>query len=707
MEYWNKQKKMGGELMLFQSVKRMALSLLLACSLILSLAVSAFAEELPGSAAEGNLSLTSETAAAFADEFFAEPLMELYYKGAAISIVKDGEVLLEKGYGYANAEEEKPVDPANTVFRIASVSKTFTAVAIMQLVEQGKVNLDEDIRTYLPGIEFDNPYETPVTVAHLLLHRSGLEAREPAKDDLHTDFDRYVAMEDYVREHMPPVVREPGTAYMYDNFAYLLLGLIVQNTSGMPYEQYMDEHVFGPLGMTSSGFLLDGDKLERLVTGYDELNQPMEPYVFAPTIMPHGGMLSTAADMSRFMIAFLNGGAAPDGNRILSETSVEEMSMFRSAIHPILPDTTYGFEAASQYPLAGSSPDVIVKYGDLPGNSSMLLLIPKEKTGVFLTYNKMGVLREFFFEQFMGTFFPDYIAPADLDGNDSADGMKLEALAGVYSDLRIPALISLVELNEDGTLTIRDAYLGPRLLQPVDDYLFVDDITGKYTAFVLDEANQTVYMREPYLNPMGYARRGADPVGFVDVDEAHAYAPYILMLQSLGLYPNQADLAFEPEKPITRAELVRDLLVISGLSGSETESYAFLDIEGHPLAPYIQLAYEMGMVTGDGTGNFHPDRPVTRQEAAIMVWNLYRQMYPEGLFDGWEIAGETDEWALSAVKMVVALGLHGPELTVTEDGRVDFRSREAMTRQEAAAYLYQLLLQPVDQIVAQLMQQMP
>jgi len=686
---------------------RALLAFLLAAALMLPApaAVRAAEVEAPASAAGEGTPLTSETAEAFLDAFFASDEAKPGYVGAAVVIVKDGEVVAQKGYGFADAERGEPVDPAGTVFRLASVSKSFTAVAILQLAEQGKIDLGADIREYLPDLEFDNPFDAPVTVADLLTHRSGFEVRDPRSEDLNPDLDSVVSMEDYIRERMPPVVRRPGSAYMDDNFAYLLLGLIVQNVSGQPYEQYMQERVFEPLGMTRSGFELKGELLERLPTGYDADNQPIPPYAFLPTISPHGGMLSTAEDMGKFMLAFLNGGEAPEGGQILSAESVAEMGVYRHALHPLLPETTYGFEAPFQLPLAGSSGEVLVKLGDLPGSSVMLLLIPEEKTGVFFVSTKSGTLRELFYARFMATFFPALAAPAELPAFEPAPPEELAKLAGLYADLRLRSLVFRVEVNEDGTLTLSDAVLGPRVLRQIGDGLFVDNLMQRFTAFGTDETDGTVYMSDPYLNPLGHARKADEPSGYSDVDAASAYAPYILALQSLGLYPNESGLRFEPDRPVTRAELVCDLLRASALEGSRTETYAFADIADHPLAPYVQRAHEMGMVNGDGSGNFAPDRPVTRQEAAVMVWNIYRQLYPEELFADIPLTEGTASWAEAAVRMMAGLGLHGPEVTRTEDGAVDFRSAAQLTREEEAAFLHQLMFQPVNRIVAQLMAQ--
>jgi CubicO group peptidase (beta-lactamase class C family) len=647
--------------------------------------------------------LTPETASAFLDSFFSIPQIEALYTGASVVIVKDDQIIAQKGYGYADAERETPVDPASTLFRIASVSKTFTAAAILQLAEEGLIDLQEDIRTYL-DIDFDNPFDTPVTVEHLLTHMSGFEVRDPKQDDLHDDFDLFVSIEDYVHANMPPVVRKPGTAYMYDNFAYLLLGLIVQNVSGEPYESYMAKRFFEPLGMDHSGFVLDGERLrlESLATGYGMDGSKVDHYVFKPTIMPHGGMYSTAEDIGRFMIALLNGGQY-GSERILDQSSVESMFVYRSVPHPLLPDTTYGFEAAFQIPGVGASEAIVTKAGDLPGYGSYLVLLPEEKVGFFLTHTKQSILRIAFFQQFLAAFFPDYAVPPQWNASEPAGADELQRYSGLYTDLRLKTLLSVVSVGEGGTLTISDAFLGSRPLTQVDERLFRDELSQTFTVFVLDGENGEVFMKEGNLNPLGYAQKAPEPFGFTDVDPDSPFATYIHSLQSIGLYPNEAGLEFRPGETISRGELVRILMESSGISeAGEPGEPAFADIAGHPDAGYIQLAYDLGMVKGNGQGQFAPDRPATRQEAAVMVWNVWRLKYPEDLFGNVPLSGETAEWAVPAVRMMVALGLHGPDVTYKPDMTVDYRSTDPMTRQEAAALIYQLLTQPVDMIVAQM-----
>ncbi|WP_243633318.1 serine hydrolase [Paenibacillus xerothermodurans] len=645
--------------------------------------------------------LNADSAAAFLDQFFSSDKVKPHYIGAAVSVVKDGQIIAQKGYGRANEAQQTAVDPGRTVFRIASVSKTFTAVAIMQLVEQGKLDLKEDIRTYLTDLNFKNPFGTPVTVEHLLTHTSGFEVRDPEPGDIHRDFDKVVGIEEYVHSHMPPVIRKPGTAYMYDNFAYLLLGLIAQKVSGQPYETYMENHIFTPLDMKNSSFVLDGALKDNLAAGYDPAGKQLDSYALTPTIMPHGGMVATAEDIGKFMSAFLSEGASGNGNgRILTESSVRAMEQYRSSIHPLLPDTTYGFEAPFQLPGAGSSSQIISKLGDLNGYSSYLFLIPEQNTGVFLTYNKPGALRNLFYAQFISTFFPQYAAPAQLEAFKAETSRSLDKLKGLYADLRLSSFVSSVDTDAAGALRISDAFLGPRALQQVDDNLFVDDLTKQFTAFKFDDNGQVAYIKEPYINPLGYGRKGEQPVGFKDVSQEHSYAEYILALQSLGYYPSNANESFDPEKNVTRGAFVQRMLQASNIKGSKRTQPAFADIAGHPAAAYIQMAYELGMVTGTGGGRFEPERDVTRQESAVMLWQLLKAKYPPELFADVKLAGETSDWAVPAVQLMVALGLHGPEVQTLPDGTADFRSMKHMNRQEEAALLFKLLTQPTDQIVA-------
>jgi D-alanyl-D-alanine-carboxypeptidase/D-alanyl-D-alanine-endopeptidase len=668
------------------------------------LAPAVYAAPVEPSAALAPKALNAENATTFLNDFFATEQIKSQYVGASVVIVKDGKTVAQRGYGFADLETKKPIDPASSVFRIASVSKTFTAAAVMQLVEQGKISLQDDFTKYVKDLKFDNPFGKPVTIEHLLTHTTGFEIRDPQPEDIHTDFGKVVEIEDYVRGHMPSVVREPGSAYMYDNFASMLIGLIVQKVSGLPFNDYMEQNIFKPLKMDSSRFLLDKKLKENLVSEYDAANGKHELYAVTPTVMPQGGMFSTADDISKFMIAFLNGGSTESGS-ILKQATVDQMETYRSSIHPLLPNTTYGFEAPIQLPGAGSSSSVIAKFGDIVGTSSLMFLIPEQKTGVFITYNKIGPLRDFFYQAFIKSFFPAYVEPAKFDAFMPNTSDTLNKFTGIYTDLRLGQLNTSIEADGKGSLMISDAFLGPRVLKQVDKNLFVDSLTGKFTAFAIGSGDEVLYFKEPYLNPLGYGMKHKAPTLFADIAKDHPYEKAIYTLKTLGHYSDNGDEKFNPEQSVTRGQFVKHLMEISGLKGSSTEELVFTDLEGHSAAAFVQQAYELGLVKGTTTNMFEPDRNITRQEAAVMMWRVFSQKYPAELFESVKLSGETDKWALPAVKMIVKLGIYGPEVQEPEKGVFNYASKKVLNRQEEAAILYSLLTRPLDVIVSGFMQQ--
>lgn len=675
--------------------------LTLAATLVAGPLVSALPAQAASASGDGQPKvLNKANTEAFLDEFFSNEAYKPYYKGASVVIVKDGKVVIEKGYGYADEAAKTPVVSDKTVFRMASVSKTFTATAVMQLVEQGKVKLDEDFTAYTGPLSFDNPFGSPVTVGQLLTHTTGFRIQ----NSLPTDFNNpnRVSLEDYVKAHMPPVIREPGTSYMYDNFAYLLAGLVVEKASGEPFEDYMQKHIFAPLGMESSSFLLEGKLEDALASGYNTAGEPVEFYTVNPKVWPTGGMFATADDIGKYMLALLDGGSL-NNKRILSEATVKEMEKYRSSIHPLLPDTTYGFEAAISAPGAGSNPAIITKAGDLLDSSSYMVMIPEENVGLFLVSNQQFPLREILYPAFMKEFYPQYAKAADLGTYPPAAEASLDRYTGYYVDLRLKTLVSRVSV-EEGQLTITDALVGPRPLSQVAEGLFTDALTGKFTAFKLNPDGKPVYFKEPYLNYLGYGQKAVEPAGYTDVPADHPYAEPIRMLQSLGYLSNEGGQAFHPEQVMTRSAFVRQVLETLEVPASSRDNLTFNDVQGHPDEGYVQAALELGMIKGTGKGQFHPDRGITRQEAASMIWSFYKLKYPDELFKDVKLSGATDKWAVPAVKMMVALGVHGPEVQKGTDGATDYLSKQPLTKQEAASILYALFLQPMDQIVAKLAQ---
>lgn len=187
--------------------------------------------------------------AEFFDREMAAQMAEHGIAGGAIAVVKDGSVLFQKGFGHADVEAERPVDPETTMFRVGSVGKLFTATAVMQLVEQGQLDLDEDVNAYL-DFAIPETYDEPVTLAHLLTHTAGFEARWIG---MWPDSEEGVEpLGEWLRDHRPARVRPPGIVVSYSNYGMSLAGYIVERVSGLAYGDYVEQHILAPLGMDHS-----------------------------------------------------------------------------------------------------------------------------------------------------------------------------------------------------------------------------------------------------------------------------------------------------------------------------------------------------------------------------------------------------------------------------------------------------------------------
>ncbi|WP_169085095.1 serine hydrolase [Paenibacillus sp. PL91] len=648
---------------------------------------SAFVEL--GSAASGDFTSGPRDAKeveAFLDAFFARAAIKQKAGAAAVSVIQDGKVLVSKGYGVTDQTSKSPVDASRSTFRIASVSKVFTAAAVMQLVDQRKISLQDNIEKYLGGYKVTNPFDSPVTIEHLLTHTTGFEVREPADASyLFDDTQMPISLEESIFDVFPPVVRKPGTSYMYDNFASRLLGYIVQQISGEPFGSYIQKHLLGPLGMASSSFSLTKDLAGRLVTSYDAANNAIPAYDLSPREWPEGSMISTASDMALFMKAFLSDGRAADGTIVLSPESVKAMSTYQMVIHPDLPDMTYGFESPVD-PSNTNGEAVISKGGDIVGFSSLLWLLPDRKTGVFVSYNANQDLRNDLFTAFMNHYYAGRETTFSQEGFEPQPKEVLSRFEGLYSDLRIK-LLTKVEATGDGILMVSDVS-GRHQLKQVGDMLFVDE-QGKPLAFKEDADGRTNYLK--YSNLYSYAAKiPENQEGFPDVSVSHPYASYILGLHSLGFLPDDLSKPFHPEQAVTRGAFIHAFNAIWSISESANPPL-FKDIENSPYQKDIQAAVEAGMLNGTGNSFFEPDRPILREEAAVIIFRLLTGTGIRLPDSTAVLAPGTSKWAIDAVSSAVVWKLHGPEVTESS-GMFDYGSKRALNKQELAALLFTMLL---------------
>jgi CubicO group peptidase (beta-lactamase class C family) len=446
----------------------------------------------------------------FLDQFFHEKMAERHVPGAVFVLVKDGHTIIAKGYGYADRESRLPVIPDKTTFRVASVSKLFTATAVMQQYERGRLKLDEDVNHYLHGFQLREPFPESVTLANLLTHTGGFDERTIGTTARTRDGVQPLGK--YLAAWMPACSLPPGDVISYSNHGVSLAGHVVEETSGVPFARYVEENILQPLGMRHSSFD-PGEELEAaLAVGYD-YDKDKDAYRAVPRTYlngaPAGALVATGADMAAFMIAHLQAGRYR-GTRILKETTAREMHRQHFTQHPRLPGCAYGFFEHFDNGRRG-----LEHSGDLSGFASLLFLLPSEDVGFFVSYNRDDLkLRVELAKAFLDRYFPAAtFAPPPAPPADFARRAPL--FAGYYRYNRyarttledpVAAVQQLhVADNGDGTLTLeipdvlRD-FLGPIRMVEVEPLLFRRDDGDHYAAFRMGPDGRITHLS---LNVLG------------------------------------------------------------------------------------------------------------------------------------------------------------------------------------------------------------
>jgi CubicO group peptidase (beta-lactamase class C family) len=375
--------------------------------------------------------------------------------GAVVVVVKDGQVLVAKGYGVADVKAGKPVDSARTLFRPGSISKLFTWTAVMQQVEQKKLDLDADVNTYL-DFTVPHTFGQPVTLRDLMTHRPGFE--EQIKRLFTEDPKRMRSLGEGLKAWVPEQIFPPGDRPAYSNYGATLAGYIVERVSGEKFADYIAHHIFQPLGMTHSTFVqplpkaLAGD----MSSGYDKASE--DPKKFEMVWMSPAGALSTTGDdIAKFMIAYLSGGGP-----ILKPETVKLMHSEIYQRNPPVPGMGLGFyhEDTNGHVVVGHGGDTILFHSDLH-------LIPDAGVGLYYSQNSAGKensgIRGPLFRQFMDRYFP---APAQKPEptlkSAKADGALM---AGMYdssrrsesSFFRVANQQTKVTLNSDDSISMADS----------------------------------------------------------------------------------------------------------------------------------------------------------------------------------------------------------------------------------------------------------
>ena len=358
-----------------------------------------------------------------------------HLSGMTVAVVRDGQTLFLRGYGYADIEHRKRVDPEKTLFRLGSVSKAFTWTAVMQLIAEGRLDVNSSIQQFVPDeLEIRSPWRVQPTIRDLMTHTPGYDdlpviglfRRTPYAGTLH----------DALAEVQPIMVRKPGEMVSYSNYGAALAGYIVERISGVTFEEYTESQILRPLGMSDGATFrqpVPEELSANVATGYRWSNGELQPqgFEYVP-LAPAGGGSASAAAMARFMLAHLGDGHIGDA-RIMPDWTARQM---REPLYRATPRS--GAWLHGLYELRSDSPRVYGHGGDTLWFHSLLAFFPESQTGLFISLNSDSgaAARGEVYQAFLSHYYPqpDLEIPAPLAGAQE----RTRAIAGWYQTTRLP-----------------------------------------------------------------------------------------------------------------------------------------------------------------------------------------------------------------------------------------------------------------------------
>ena len=419
----------------------------------------------PPAAKEEAHALTAEDLHGFLDGMVPYALHRGDIAGATVAVVKDGHLLFAQGYGYADLKTGRPVVADETLFRPGSVSKLFTWTSVMQLVEQGKLDLDRDVNDYL-DFKVPEKFGKPITLRNIMTHTSGFE--ETLSELFLQKPEQQYPLREYLIRHMPQRIFPPGKVVAYSNYATTMAGYIVQRVSGESFFDYVDNHIFKPLDMEHSSFRQPASPalMKAMATGYKQASDPTPVPYEVVEAAPAGSLESTATDMAKFMIAQLNDGQG-ESARILKPETAKEMHTRNYTLAPGLNGFDLGFydEDRNGHRIIGHAGDTVAFHSDLH-------LILDANTGIFMSFNSLGKegeagrARTDIFRAFLDRYFPFTPPEEKTVADPSKDNARV---VGSYlaSRRKESALRLIFQLGQtqvaaapDGTITV-DAFKDP------------------------------------------------------------------------------------------------------------------------------------------------------------------------------------------------------------------------------------------------------
>ncbi len=467
----------------------------------------------------GVASLSRDDVEPFLDGLVASEMAGLHIPGAVVTVVADGEVLIAKGYGYGTVEPPIPVSPERTLFHLASISKVFVWTAVMQLVEQGTLDLSQDINTYLGDDAIPMSGPVPISLLDLMDHTAGFEERALGTSERVGAKLQPLTL--FLRTHRPNVIYPPGTVTAYSNYGAALAGEIVSRMTGRPFEAYVERTIFEPLDMRHSTFRqpVPAELADDLANGYRYVGgafERQEPEWV--NLGPAAALRASADDIATFMLAQL-GATRGDRAPILAADTLRTMQGPSFRNDPRVQGMAHGYLMAR---INGER--IIWHGGDVLAFHSGLVLLPDRHLGLFVSFNSSeaapAVLEVI--QAFLNRYFP---APRPTEATPSRGSAASPdpALVGTFLPTRsetttagrLMELIGSVTVQEQGGDRVRVTLGSPAQMTGIYEFTapgVAHPISGDLDVFgdlvlsgdkLMFENNPTLaYIRAPwYVNP--------------------------------------------------------------------------------------------------------------------------------------------------------------------------------------------------------------
>ena len=425
------------------------------------------------------------------DDVLSREMEQQHVPGAAFAFVQDGRILLLKGYGVSSLTTGRPVDPEQTIWRIGSISKVFTADAVLQLAERGRIALDADVNGYLRRVQVPEAFGLPVTSAQLLTHTAGFDEIRPGTQA--GDRASMLPLAEFLAPRLQRI-SPPGAVIAYSTYGMTLAGHVVEEVSGQPFELYLRENVWRPLGMRRTCIEVPEEWSDLAAVGYEHEDGALvpQPWEWYHTI-PASSINSTAADMARWLLAHLGRGRSGDAV-LMSAASMDDMLRQHATGHPRIAGFAYGWNEN----LEPGYPRFLDHGGNMAGFSAEALIVPERGAGFFLVHHgERANLRDPLKWAILERYFRDPVAPVAPRQPPGASAESLARFVGRYGwntwchtcEGGRPSIVLSVGANTDGTLALN----GRRWVE-VEPLYFVRDDGRGHVAFAADSSGKVTHL---------------------------------------------------------------------------------------------------------------------------------------------------------------------------------------------------------------------